>query len=66
MWQSIVETAMGKECAAQGGRQRKFTHIVMIHVLVAIASNDSRANFSYTENLSHVGMHVSTCKSRAA
>ena len=33
---------MGEECAAEGNCQRKFTHIVMVHVQVTI---DSRANF---------------------
>ena len=40
---------MGKECAAQDGRQHKFTRIVMVHVQVAIAWNDLRANLRAQE-----------------
>ena len=36
MWRSIVETAMDKEYATEGGRQRKFTRIIMVRVQVAI------------------------------
>ena len=62
MWWSIVETTMGEEYAAEGGRQHKFTRIVMVRVhMKRLVSK-----ISCTENLSHVGMRVSMYKSRAA
>ena len=45
MWQSIVETAMGEECAAESDCQCKFTRIVMVRMQVAIAWNNSWAIF---------------------
>ena len=60
-------TAIGEECAAQGGRQRKFTRIVMVRVQVrSCCVKQLASKFSRMENLSHVGMRVSTYKLRAA
>ena len=58
---------MDEERAVQGGRQRKFTCIcsngtcVRSHCVKRLASK-----FTCTGNPSHVGMRVSTYKSRAA